>query len=44
MSENKKAEKKENKTIIKFDGVSKVYKGDFLALENINLDIKEGFK
>ena len=42
MSENKKAETKQNKTIIKFDGVSKVYKGDFLALENINLEIQEG--
>lgn len=42
MSENKKEETKQNKTIIKFDAVSKVYKGDFLALENIDLEIQEG--
>ncbi len=27
------------KTIIKFEDVSKIYKGDFVALENINLEI-----
>lgn len=32
----------ENKIMIKFEGVSKVYKGDYSALEDINLEIKEG--
>lgn len=32
----------ENKTLIQFDGVSKIYKGDYSALENINLEIKQG--
>lgn len=39
-SENKKEEK--NKIMIKFDSVSKTYKGDFMALEEINLNIREG--
>lgn len=38
--ENKKEEK--NKLMIKFDMVSKTYQGDFMALEEINLDIAEG--
>lgn len=29
-------------TMIKFEDASKIYKGDFVALENINLEIKEG--
>jgi cell division transport system ATP-binding protein len=32
----------ENKTMIKFDSVSKIYKGNYPALENINLEIHEG--
>jgi len=32
----------QNKIMIKFDNVSKVYKGDFPALEDINLEIHEG--
>jgi len=31
-----------NKLMIRFDQVSKIYKGDFSALENINLEIKNG--
>ena len=42
MSENKKSETKGAKVIIRFDAVSKVYKGDFSALENIDLEIREG--
>jgi cell division transport system ATP-binding protein len=38
--ENKKEEK--SKIMIKFDAVSKIYKGNFMALEEINLDIHEG--
>ena len=29
-------------TVIKFEAVSKIYKGDFPALENINLEIRDG--
>lgn len=32
----------ENKTVIKFEGAGKVYKGNYLALEDINFEIKEG--
>jgi len=32
----------QNKIMVRFDNVSKVYKGDFPALENINLEIHEG--
>ena len=28
--------------MIKFENVSKIYPGDFVALENINLSIKKG--
>lgn len=32
----------QGKVMIRFDGVSKIYKGDFPALEGIDLDIQEG--
>ncbi len=35
-------QEEKNKIMIKFDNVSKTYKGDFMALEEINLDIAEG--
>jgi len=35
-------DEKPRTTLIKFDGVTKIYKGDFSALENINLEIQTG--
>lgn len=42
MNEEINIEEKQNDPIIRFNSVSKVYKGDFLALEDINLEINEG--
>lgn len=41
-NESASGEENENKIMIKFDNVSKTYKGDFMALEEINLNIREG--
>ncbi len=38
----KKAGKNKIKAVVKFENVSKVYPGDYVALENINLTINEG--
>jgi len=35
-------EQKKSGAIVKFDHVTKIYKGDFSALADINLEIKEG--
>jgi cell division transport system ATP-binding protein len=35
-------EEESNKTIIRFDGICKIYKGDYPALDDINIDIREG--
>lgn len=37
-----KEEPQEITALIKFDQVSKIYKGDFMALEDINFEIQEG--
>lgn len=37
-----KVKKDNDKILIKFDAVAKIYKGNFPALENINLEIREG--
>ena len=42
MVEKKNTSTEQNKIMIKFEDVSKVYKGDFVALEDIDLEIKEG--
>lgn len=42
MNEETNTNEKQNRVILRFDSVSKVYKGDFPALEDINLEIYEG--
>lgn len=42
MSEKKIEKENPKKSLIKFEGVTKIYKGDFPALENINLEIQDG--
>ena len=42
MSEEKNTDKNADQPIVIFENVSKVYKGNFLALEGINLDIQDG--
>lgn len=39
---NTDTDREDNAMIIKYDNVTKVYKGDFPALEDINLEIHEG--
>lgn len=40
--QDKNTNQEQDKTMIKFDSVSKIYSGDFPALEDINLEIHEG--
>lgn len=42
MDEEKNTNENQKPLLVKFEGVSKVYKGDFPALENINLEIHDG--